>query len=64
MKKNEEQGILRLKTFLKRINMPGPIIRCCLWDSALLQKKEEEEERKMKKLGYFSVFALVMVLFL
>jgi hypothetical protein len=39
LKKNEDQGILRLKNFLKRINMPESAIRCCLWDSALLQKK-------------------------
>jgi hypothetical protein len=48
LKKNEDQGILRLKNFLKRINMPESAIRCSPWDSALLQKKRrggKEDEK-------------------
>jgi hypothetical protein len=58
LKKNEDQGTLRLKNFLKRINMPEPGIRCCLWDSALLQKKIRRGGKEDEKAGVFFGFCL------
>jgi hypothetical protein len=44
LKKGEDQGILRLKNFLKRVNMAVPTMRCSLWDSAWLQKNKKRRK--------------------